>query len=48
MKVVIAENGKRTIKISKELRDKLADQGHKKETYEDIIRRLIDGRARED
>jgi len=31
-----------TIKISKKTRDALAELGSKKETYEDVIRRLIE------
>lgn len=30
-----------TVKLSKKTRDKLAELGSKKETYEDIIQRLI-------
>jgi predicted CopG family antitoxin len=35
-----------TIKIRKETREKLAEIGSKKETYDDIIRRLIDSYKR--
>jgi hypothetical protein len=31
-----------TIKLSKKTRDKLAELGRKKETYEEIIERLVD------
>jgi len=31
-----------TVKLSKKTRDRLAELGSKKETYEDIIRRLIE------
>jgi hypothetical protein len=39
----VSDNALTTIRISKTLRDELAELGSKKETYETIIRRLIDG-----
>jgi len=40
--MVMAMGEKTTIQVSKKLRDKLKELGKKGETYEEIIRRLVE------